>query len=305
MLKRTIIVACGFALLAVSVGHSGSAKITATDDRPKTITLAATPKRIVSLAPTATEYLYAAGLRERIVGVTEFCKFPPDAVSKKKVGNLTNPSLETILALKPDLVVAAKLNPLEVLDRIEALHIPVFGTDPNTLEDVLKIVERLARLGGTENQAQEFLKPLRVRLEGVKKKMVGLNPDHRPTVFYLLECEPIFTAGKGSIVDEIIALAGGVNAAHDLPKPWGNFSMETLVARNPDVLVISGNDADAALKRAVEKESRFQLLSAVKKNRVIAFPTDWIGSPTPRAVEGMEKLAKYLHPQLFAAKPKK
>lgn len=302
MFQRSVVAAA--LLVATMAANRGPAKITATDDRPRTITLSASPKRIVSLAPATTEYLYAAGLGDRVVGISDYCKFPPSVEGKRRVGSLTNPSLETIVALKPDLVVAAKLNPLEALDRIEALKIPVFGTDPKTLNAVLGCIARLARIGGTEKLAAEQLKPIRDRLARVKRQMAGLNPDHRPRVFYLLETDPIFTAGKGSIVDECIGLAGGLNLAADLPKPWGNFSMETLVARDPEVLIVVGDDPVAAVRRVTEQEPKFQLLTAVKKNRIIAFTSDFLGNPTPRAVEGMEKLAKFLHPQIFAAKPK-
>lgn len=293
------------------LGRAGAASskpaVTMKDDLGNVVTLRRYPQRIVSLAPSCTEYLFAAGLGDRVVGVTAYCKYPPQAQKKPVLGDVVNPNIEKILLAKPDLVLAAYGNPMSALERLRKAGIPVFGFNPKTLEETLNAILRTGKLGGTERAARAFVSPLRRRLAQVRQRTRTLPATKRPRVFYCLDKgPPIFTAGGASLVDECIRLAGGVNVARALTKPlYPTYSVEVLVKQDPDALVFAGRQGEEVsreeLLKSLRHDSPWRALSAVKRGRVCVIPVELLGSPTTRVVEGVEQLARCLHPDLFRA----
>jgi iron complex transport system substrate-binding protein len=278
--------------------------VTLKDDLGNVITLEKPPQRIVSLAPTCTEYLFAAGLGDRVVGVTSYCNYPPEAKKKPILSDYVNPNVEKIFLAKPDLVLAAYGNPSPVLDKLRGANVPVFGFHPKTIEDTLNAVMRTGRLGGTERQARAFVTSLRKRLNAVRQRTRSLSANTRPRVFYCPDMgPPLYTAGGSSTVDECIRTAGGVNLAHHLTQSFPTYSVEVLVKQDPDVVVISDHRykevSSEALLKTLRSDSIWSALSAVKRGRVHFIPVELMGNPNTRIVDGIERLANCLHPELF------
>lgn len=291
----------------VMVASAASRKpaVSLKDDLGKVITLEKYPQRIVSLAPSCTEYLFAAGLGDRVVGVTSYCQYPPQAQKKPVLGDVINTNVEKILLAKPDLVLAAYGNPMPALDKLRQAGIPVFGFNPKTIGDIFNAILRTGKLGGTERAARALVASQRQRLEKVRRRTRALPAAKRPRVFYCLDKgPPLFTAGGSSIVDEAIRLAGGVNVAHHLTKPmYPTYSAEMLVQQDPDVLVFAKPQGKEVSReeflKSLRNDSPWRALSAVQRGRVCLIPVELLGSPTTRAVAGVEQLARCLHPELF------
>ncbi|MCS6862319.1 MAG: cobalamin-binding protein [Abditibacteriales bacterium] len=305
-MKRLCLLSIVVAACVVAATAARKPAISLKDDLGHVITLEQYPQRIVSLAPSCTEYLFAAGLSDRIVGVTSYCKYPPEAQTKPVLGDIVNTNVERILLAKPDLVLAAYGNPMSALDKLRQAGIAVFGFNPKTFEEIFNAILRTGKLGGTERTAQAFVASQRRRLEQVRRRTQSLPAAKRPRVFYCLDPgPPIFTAGGSSIVDEAIRLAGGINVAHHLTKPmYPTYSAEMLVKQNPDVLVFAksqGREVNPEeFLKSLRNDSMWRALSAVQWGRVCLIPVELLGSPTPRAVMGVEQLARCLHPDLFA-----
>jgi iron complex transport system substrate-binding protein len=299
-LSVLIVTTCVLAATAASRKPAASLK----DDFGETVTLEKYPRRIVSLAPSCTEYLFAAGLGDRVVGVTSYCKYPPQAQKKPVLGDYANTNVEKILLAKPDLVLAAYGNQAATLDRLRQAGVPLFGFNPKTLEETLNAVIRTGKLGGTERVARAFVTSLRKRLDRVRQRTRSLPPTKRPRVFYSPDMgPPIYTAGGASIVDECIRIAGGVNVAHDLTQAYPTFSAEVLIKQDPDVVILSDHRykevSQEKLLKILRGDTTWGALSAVKRGRVYFVPVDRLGNPNTRIVDGIERLAKALHPELF------
>lgn len=303
-MKRLFFILMGVCVVAAAAARKPAVSLK--DDLGNVITLEKYPRRIVSLAPSCTEYLFAAGLGDRVVGVTSYCKYPPTAQTKPVLGDVINTNVEKILLAQPDLVLAAYGNPMSALDKLRQANMPVFGFNPKTFEEVFNAIVRTGKLGGTERTARAFVALQRQRLEKVQQRTRTLPAAKRPRVFYCLDKgPPIFTAGGSSLVDEAIRLAGGVNVAHHLTKPmYPTYSAEMLVKQNPDVIVFAkpqGKEVDREeFLKSLCSDSVWRALSAVQRGRICLIPVELLGSPTTRVVAGVEQLARCLHPDLFA-----
>ena len=301
-LKPSILSAlCALLLPALaSALQAGDLPLTLTDALGDTVTLKAYPQRIVSLAPSNTELLFAAGAGDRVVGVTEYCDHPPEAARKTKIGGFSNPSLEQIVALQPDLVLAARFNPLDVLEGLRRLDIPVFALAPKTLEEVLQTLRQIGRLSGQEEAAQKSEAALRARVEAVRKTVEDLSASARLRVLWGQLKAPMYTAGPGSFIDDLIRLAGGINIAADAGSGWPQIGLETLVDRNPQAIVVSSG------REQIEKDlvrlrqtSGWKTVDAIESGRVYHLDLNLLGRPGPRLVDGLEALARILHPDRF------
>ena len=204
------------------------------DDLGRKLYLAKVPNRLVSLAPSITETLYAIGLGDRVVGVTDFCDYPPDARSKPKVG-YARPNLETIVALQPDLVLAPQdfIRP-DVLGKLEQLKIPTFIVEAKTVEDIASRIQTIGRMLGQPESGDRVAMELRGRVNALKARTQALS---RPRVLYVLNSQPLITVGPGSFIDQLIEMAGGANVAARALSPYPRLSMEAVLAHDPEVII--------------------------------------------------------------------
>ena len=277
-----------------------------TDALGKTISLREYPRRIISMAPSNTEILLSLGLRENLVGVTDFYGDVQRVGAVQRVGGYTNPSVERIVALKPDIAFAARGNPRDVILQLERHGIPVFSLDTRGVSQLLSDIERVGRLTGVASEGSHLTSEIREEMQQIRDKVEALNDDDKPEVLWVGQEEPLRTAGPGSIVDELIAMAGAKNVARNERDAWPSLSLEKLVLADPDVIILGEDKYKESPKRVRDTLSRlrrhpvWQNVSAVREERVYAIPTDLLGQPSPLFVLGLRELARRLHPKLFA-----
>jgi iron complex transport system substrate-binding protein len=269
--------------------------ITVEDGVGNVITLASEPQRIVSLAPNHTEILYALGLGDRVVGVTEYCNYPPEAAAKTRVGDFVNIDLEKVVGLEPDLVLATTMHMAETVPALQDREVAVFVLDPQSVVAVLDTITKIGQVTGQVDEAQDLVVSMQSRIDVVKATVGG---SVRPKVFWELGAE-LYTVGPDTFVDDLITLAGGENVAADADSPWPQLSVEAIILRDPDVIVLADHNYGQTAEMVKERPG-WQDLRAVQEGNIIEIVNDDIVSrPGPRLVEGLEFLAKALHPDLF------
>lgn len=262
-----------------------------TDDLGRRVSLPLKIDRIVSLAPSVTENVFAAGAGDRLVGVTTYCNYPEQARTIAKVGDTMSPNMETIVALKPDLVLVSTASQIEAFTKVlERNGIAVYVTDPKTLDDVLKSLNTFGELFGTETQVAEVVGGLRRRAENVSNKVEERG---KTKVLVQVSREPLFTIGKGAFLNDLLARAGGESVTADVESAYPKLSKETASALDPDVIILSDSEDNQ------EPNDAFKNSYAVKSGRVYKINADIISRPGPRLVDALEQVAKCLHPGQF------
>jgi len=248
------------------------------------------PRRIVSIVPSVTEMLYAVGLGDRLVGVTAWCTYPEEAKKVDKVGDV-NINIEAVLAKKPDLVVADTSMSGTTISKIRELGVKVLAIKADDIAGMLDALKLLGMAGGKEAQADALVASLSFRIEKVKAAIA--KSKSRPSVFVEIWNEPLMTAGRGTYVDELIRLAGGRNIAEGVTG-WPVFSQETVIKENPYLIILTNYNKAEVLTRKAWSD-----LAAVRSGRVIEANPDLLVRSGPRLVDGLEELAKLLHPEMF------
>jgi iron complex transport system substrate-binding protein len=258
-----------------------------TDEIGRTIRVRPNPARIISLAPSVTETLFALGLGDRIVGVTSYCDYPPEARTKESVGDTLRPSIERIIALKPDLVIISTASQLEqALGRLDELGIPVYVSTPRDLDSALRSIERIGEIAGIAERAREVTVELRSRIEAVRLRVAAGN---RPRVLFILGSEPLITAGRASFINDLIERAGGRSISADETAEYPQFSLETAVARQPEVIFLQAGED--------ELPARLKQTPAALGGRVHRLDDALLLRPGPRVVDGLEQMAATIHQQ--------
>lgn len=270
------------------------------DDIGRRVSIDKIPQRIVSLAPSNTEILYALGLEDKVVGVTEYCNYPETAKAKPKIGGFTTVDIERVVALEPDLILAARIHEETVIPALEKVGLTVFALVPKTLDGVLDNISLVGEITGKSQEATRLVTSLEERIKAITDKTQALTEAERPRVLYLTWHDPLWTAGLGTMEDELINKAGGENIAHDLVR-HKTIDLETVIHRNPQVIVvITGHgEAQDLPFYYVKNEPRLGTTEAVMAGRVHQIDADIFVRPTPRMVDGLEQLAKFIHPEIF------
>jgi len=270
--------------------------LTVTDQTGRRIVLPELPARIISLVPSVTEILFSIGAQDRLVGVTDFCDYPAEARRKPRVGGMLAPSLEGMVSLKPDLVVVTTAgNRQETFEQLERLKIPVYVVNPVTVADVLDLVARLGRLADRGDAADRAVAALRERMQAVAARVEGRS---RPRVLYVLWPEPLIVPGKGSLVSELIALAGGASVTADQGQGYPRMSLEAAVGRTPEVIILARHGSRVG-PAAREQWQRLESMPAIKSGRLYMADGDLMHRYGPRVVVGLESLARIIHPEIF------
>lgn len=266
------------------------------DDLGRKVTLSKTPFRIVSLAPSITETLFAIGLGTRVVGVTQFCDYPPEALSKPKVG-YTHPNLEAIVALEPDLILAPReLLRVDILGKLEQLQIPTYVLDSTTVPSILAHIQTLGRILEASAAADDVIHRMQRHIEEIKARTARLS---RPRVLYVLNSEPLITIGPGSYLHEAIEIAGGSNVAARARVAYPRLSMEVVLQEDPEVILFPAGRAEGIVEGEEERWQRWTTLSAIRLKQLRRVPNELLNRPGPRIVQGIEALARAIHPEAF------
>ncbi|MHB1325180.1 MAG: ABC transporter substrate-binding protein [Thermoleophilia bacterium] len=279
--------------------HETGYPLNVTDDAGRTVAIEKNPERLVSLAPSNTEIVFALGLEERLVGDTEFCNYPAAAAQKDKVGGTTGKtiSLEKIVSLKPDLVLASNLSGKDLISQLEAQQIPVIVLYPKSLDQIMENIKKVGSLSGRASEADELVGALKQQMEQVEARAEATS--HRPRVLFEIDAtDPsrVFTAGPGSFANEMISAAGGSNIAATATGPWPTLSLEEIVAADPEV-VISTHPGGALSPEEVADRPGWAGISAVKNRAIYTVDNDMVSRPGPRIVEGLAAIANILHPE--------
>jgi iron complex transport system substrate-binding protein len=298
-----LLLLCALAVLAacsnrtpVGTSEIRSALRHVTDEAGTTITVPWKIERFISLAPNLTEIVYAIGAGDRLVGNTTYCDYPEAAKNVQKVGDTLQPSIERILALRPQLVLVSTSSQLEAFTKqLDEHDIAVFVTDPRDLEGVFRSILSVGDLLNESAAASELVKQLRARSEAVERAVAGLAP---VSVFFQLSGQPLYTAGRSSFVTNLIERAGGRSVTSDVPGAWPRLSDERALASRPDaVIMLAGDAMGAAANTKVAAALRNS--PAVQNGRVYLIDGDLLTRPGPRLVDGLEQIAQALHPKAF------
>ena len=272
---------------------------TFTDDMGREITLDKIPQRIVTHVPAITETLFALGLEERVVGVSEYCDYPEAARLKPKVGGFFNPSIENIVELDPDLVLTN--GSVEyVMTQLDELGITYIVLQPEDIDGILKNIKLVGKIAGIESRAEKLVKDIQERMSHVISQVEGA---HCVKVFYIFASTDLnnpWTAGPGSFVDSLITMAGGENIAAKAIAPWVQFSIEEVVSSGPEVIIVNAKHGTAATsKEELERHPAWQGITAVKQDEIHLIDGDLVERSGPRIVQGLEEMARIIHPELF------
>ena len=267
------------------------------DQLGRQVRVASSPQRIVSLAPNITEILYTLGLGDRIVGVTEFSDYPEEAKEKPKVGTYVSSNIEKIVSLRPDLIIGTFGGTREETAlRLEQLGYPVYVTKSKTMDEVLVMIEKIGMITGKRPEAGVLVRSLRRRILAVVDRVAGAP---RPLVFLQINARPLMTVGAGSFHDELISSAGGENLAGHTAARYPQYSIEDVVKRAPDFILISTMDRHGLFEEQKAQWMRWPDIPAVRNNRILFVDSDLIDRASPRIVDGLEEMARLIHPELF------
>ena len=275
--------------------------ITVTDDFGESVTIQGIPQRIVSLAPSNTEILYALALEDRIVGVTDCCDYPPAASDNQKMGGFSTISVEKVLAANPDLVFATFGNTEDTINRLRSLGLTVISLDPQTVDDVLHDITLAGEATGQEEQAAACVEELRERISAVTGKTEDLP--EKPSVAHIVWHDPIWVSGSGTFQDEVIRMAGGTNAFGSV-EGWSIVSLEEFITADPEYIIVNSGtgmteEGYDAIYDYFMNEPRMQGLDAVRNGHVSVIDADIISRGSPRIVDALEDVAGSLHPDIF------
>jgi len=254
------------------------------------------PQRVVALAPSITEIIFALDCQDRLKGATRFSDYPEAAKTIQKVGSYVYLDLEKIVALNPDVCIAIKDgNPISVIDRLNSIGIPVFAVNPRGLESVMQAIADIGRLMETEEKANAIITDMKDRLEDVESKVA--RTESRPRVFFQIGISPIVSAGSDTFIHELIIKAGGCNIAGKY-KSYPRFSHEEVLELAPEVLIITSMAREEVFDRVKAEWEQWQQIPAVANDRVHLVDSNLFDRPTPRLIDALEKLLKLIHPEL-------
>lgn len=276
-------------------GPEGPIKREITDDAGRRVSLPVPVNRVISLAPNLTEIVFAIGAGDRLVGRTSYCDFPAEAKAVVEVGDTLHPSLERIISLQPQVVLISTASQLEIFtQQLQNQNIAVFVTDPRDLDGVFRTIDQIGRIVGHTEQAELLIQKLRDRTRTVEEAVKG-KPAVR--VFYQLSGEPLYTAGHDAFVTDLIRRAGAVSVTADVPGAWPKYSNESALAARPEAIILPTGGSMGAANATVTEALRQS--PAALAGRVYKINDDHLVRPGPRAVDGLEAVARALHPEAF------
>ncbi len=295
MLRKSLLITLAATLIMAAC------TTTRIDGLSRNVKFKGTPQRIVSLAPSNTEILFAMGAGKQVVGRDSFSDYPAEVKSIKDIGgSMGKYDTEAIVALHPDLVLAGEINTPELVNSLEQLGLTVYYLpNPTTLEAMYGNLKMVGQLTGHKSEAARLVDSLKKRVTAVDARISPLNS--RPTVYYELDAtDPTkpYTAGPGTFVDLLISRAGGTSVGRNLTSQWAQISLEQLVVDNPGIIVL-GDSAYGVAADSLKQRAGWNGLAAIQNGLVYPFDDNLVSRPGPRLVDGLEALAKLFHPDAF------
>ncbi|MGI6226590.1 MAG: ABC transporter substrate-binding protein [Peptococcales bacterium] len=292
-----LILACTLILLTFGCNQeritskNGNANIFV-DSLERKVAINDSPGKVISLAPAITEILFALDQGDKVVGVTDYCDYPEEALNKPKIGDFENPNLELIVSAQPDIILVASGIQTDLISKFEELNIPVFCLDARTIDQILSNIKMVGQIMDAEEKALEITQTMEAKIENIQEKVKN---QENPLVFFEVWDSPLMSAGPGTFIDDMIALAGGINFAKDQKSEFPQINFETLVEANPDVYIAIAHQK----QDQIADRPNYEALKAVQNNRIYTVEDDLVTLPGPRIVNGLEEIAKAIHPELF------
>jgi iron complex transport system substrate-binding protein len=287
LLSLGLIIACLSACVSEVNQPKATTTRSVTDDLGRHVELPQHVTRVISLAPSITESIFAAGAGDRLVGVTTYCNYPAETASIEKIGDTLNPNIEKIIALKPDLVFVSTASQLEAFTQTLAEQkISVFVSNASTLNGIVIGIRKLGEIFETRVPANKTADDMERRTVETGEYLDGQKPIR---VFIQISNEPLFTIGKTAFLTEAIQFAGGESVTKEVQSAYPKLSKETALALNPDVIILSDSEDNQ------EPNDVFKNSPAVKNGRVYKINADIISRPGPRLVDAIEQIAGFLH----------
>jgi len=265
------------------------------DEAGRSVRLTLPITRVVSLAPNLTEIVFAVGAGDKLVGDTDHCDYPEEAKTVAKVGDTIHPSIERIIALRPQLVLVSTASQLEAFTKqLDDQNIAFYVTNPRSLEEVFNSIQHLGDLFGTRERTDEVVDALRKRADAVS---AAVRNTKAVTVFYQVAGEPLYTIGRDAYLTDLIARAGGVSATANVPAAFPRFSDEAALAARPEAIILPTGGSMGTANGTVAEPLKNS--PAVLNNRVYRINDDHLSRPGPRLVDGLQEMARALHPEAF------
>ena len=279
---------------ALGVGARVSPAAEVTDMLGRRVRIPDHPARIVSLAPSITETVFVLGEGDRLIGVTDYCDYPPEATRKAHIGGISNPNFEAILALRPDLVIAtSESNYAEHVERLVSLGLPVYVVRPVDWETVLDSIERIGDILGRDAVGRARVTAMRQEADAIGRAVAGLP---RPRVLYVVWPNPLIAPGRDTLINDLIRRAGGDSVTGDEPLLYPRLSLETVVERRPDRIIV-GRHGQETVEELLRGWERLGSVTAVREGRVYGVDGNLVHRPGPRMVEALRALARVIHPE--------
>ncbi|MFC1970498.1 ABC transporter substrate-binding protein [Chloroflexota bacterium] len=273
-----------------------------TDQMGRIVVLETAPQKIISLAPSNTEILFALGLAEQIAAVTDYCDYPPEAEFKPSIGGFSTPNIEEIIALSPDLILATSKHENKIIPQLEDKGLTVIALNPKTIDKVLEAITIVGKVCGVKEAAANLVAEMQQRIKAVTDKTSGLSPEEILKTYYVVWFgdEGVMIAGSSTLQNEMIAMAGSHNAGSEI-ESYANVDIETVIFRDPAVMIVGTSHGSAGLDtyNYVYNEPRLGDISARKNNHVYAIDSNIASRPGPRIIEALELFAQSIHPELF------
>jgi iron complex transport system substrate-binding protein len=284
------------ALMAVCLPAVPVLGTVVTDEIGRKVVVPDSPERIVSLAPSITETLFALGLDRRIVGVTNYCNYPEKAKGIPRIGGFVNLSLEKIAALRPDLIIAtADGNRKETVRHLQKLGLTVYVVNPSNIDEIFTSIQGIGRITGRGEASEALVAKLKQRVNAVVRRTARLP---KPRVFFQVGSDPVVTVGRNTFLDELIALAGGINVGHGESIKYPRYSLEGVIASAPDIIVIAPMDKRSGDFHKIKKGwQRWQGVPAVAHGRIFRIDPDMVNRASPRIVDALEEMSRMFHPE--------
>ncbi|WP_426253721.1 ABC transporter substrate-binding protein [Paenibacillus pabuli] len=273
--------------------------ITVTDATGESFTFDKAPAKIVSVSPAETESLFALGLDEQIVGVSDYDDYPEAATKKPKMGGITKPNEESIIAAEADIVFTGISMSEESVKKLRDLGITIFKTNPKSVDDVMTNIETFGKITDHQEKAQEIITQMKQDVSDVTEAVKAVKPEEKKKVY--VEFSPGWTVGKGEFMDELITLAGGTNIASD-KDGWYEINEENVIASNPDVILYANDVIDEnskTLDQIIKARSGWDQITAVKNDAIIGLDANLLSRPGPRVTQGLVEVAKAIYPDQF------
>jgi len=298
MIGKSLLLALVISLL-LNISVEGEERLL-TDEIGREVKIPHSAKRIISLAPSITEILFALGLNEEIAAITNFCDYPEAVLNKPRIGGFVNPDIEKIVSLKPDLIIGIRDgNRTDTIHRLNDFGFPVYLIDPKGFDGVMQTIKKIGEVVGREKESKRMIRDMANKRENIVNLTQSLS---KPKVFFQVGDVPMITVGKGTLADDLIRLAGGRSISENELLSYPFYSIETILLKAPEIIIMTSMESKKHYMNLVKKWQNWKSIPAVRRNTIYVIDSNLVDRPTPRIVEGLEALVRIIHPEILTEK---